>query len=355
MLESRWGRRLGPGVAAVAGILVIATASVGAATAGQRPPPDCASTGGARSVPGSAWFRLEPTLANGRRTGQRLDLGQGRDRAWSIALDVESFATGPRDGLVVVGTDDGSRSTLAIVDTGRGCRAAVGSSVDVVRSAVLAADDRTLFEHRVARADRRDLGIWRRSPDGEAVRVLPPPEPDASFGRTWLTELAWSGRRLVVASCGEVACRFRELDPLSRAVRSISDPSLGALVGVAGDAVIARGACRGLPCPVLRADLSSGAVITLGDAVGAAVIAADVDGARLVVMASVDGHDLTTVTPDGVPVAVRAADPSTPLAPSTPELGVELPAGWLALLGPGGPLARRSDDATPRPLDEVRP
>jgi hypothetical protein len=355
MLESRWGRRLGPGIAAVAGILVIATASVGTATAGERPPPDCAAATAAPRATGSAWFRLDPTLVDGRRTGQRLTAGQGRGRAWSLALDAESFAASPRDGLVVVGSDDGARSTLSVVDLGRGCRVWVGSVTDVVRSAVLAADGRTIFEHRVARADRRDLGIWRHAPGADAVRVLPPPDVDAAFGRTWLTELRWNGRRLIVASCGETACRFRELDPMSGAVRSVSDPSLGSLVGASGDALVVRGACRGLPCPVLRADLATGRLTALGDAVGTAVVAAAADGTPIVAMAALDGHDLTTVTLDGAPVAGLVADPAVPLLPSSPEVAVELPAGWIPVAGPSGPLARRVDAAVSRPLDEVRP
>ena len=110
MLEARWGRRLGPGVAALAGILAVATTTIGAPTVEGRPPPDCAGHAPpeARSL-GSPWFRLEPLLVDGARSGQRLEIGHGRGRSWAMALGSESFATGPRRGRVVVGRDDGRR------------------------------------------------------------------------------------------------------------------------------------------------------------------------------------------------------------------------------------------------------
>ena len=353
MSESRWERRFGPGIAALIGILVIATATV--AAAGEWPPPDCEAMGPARPVAGSAWFRLEPTLVDGARAGQRLTVGQGRGRRWALALDAESFATGPRAGLVVVGTDDGEHSTLSVIDASRGCRSALASTTDVVRSAVLAADGRTLFEHRVARTDRRDEGIWRRAADGVVDRVLPPPEDDPAFGRTWLTELHWSGRRLIVATCGQVACRFRELDPMSGAIRSFSDPSLGSLVGASGDDLIVRGACRGLPCPVRRVDLASGTVATLAASIGAAVLAVDRDGRTVVAMAPLDGDEMTVMRPDGTDLTAIDADPATPLAAPAGDLGIELPPGWVPVLGPDGPLAGRLDADLLRRLDEVRP
>jgi hypothetical protein len=294
-------------------------------------------------------------LTDGRRTGQRLTVEHGRSGGLALTLDAESFATGPRLGRLVVGTDDGRRSTLSIVDAARGCRSVIATSDDVVRSATLAGDGRTLYEHRVRRSDRRDLGIWRRSPDGAATPVLPAPDADPAFGRTWLTTLHWSGRRLVVESCGEVACRFRELDPVSGAVRSISDPALGSLVGVAGDALVTRGACRGLPCPVVRADLASGTVTTLVTAAGPSVMALDDDAEPVVAVNAVGAHDLRLLRLDGASVPIGDLDAALRLAWPSPDFGVELPPGWIPLLGPDGPLARRLDAATTRRLDEVRP
>ena len=108
--------------------------------------------------------------------------------------------------------------------------------------------------------------------------------PDPAFGRTWLTELRWAddGRRLVVSSCAEVACRFRVLDPTIGAVETVADPQLGSLVGMVDDALVVRGACRGLPCPVMRIDLGRDGVTVLDHTAGGATIVRDpvVDGRR---------------------------------------------------------------------------
>jgi hypothetical protein len=91
-------------------------------------------------------------------------------------------------------------------------RGQVASSTDVIRNGIVAADGVSIVESRVDRRTRADLGVWRRPLDaGAPVRVLPPIGPDARFGPTWLTDLAWSDddTTLVVGSCGETACRYR--------------------------------------------------------------------------------------------------------------------------------------------------
>lgn len=362
MLEARWGRRLGPGIAALAGVLAIATTTIGAPTVEGRPPPDCAghAAGGPASV-GSPWFRLQPILVDGTRHGQRMDIGRGRGRAWTMALGSESFATGPSGGRVVVGSDDGRRSTVAMVDTARGCQIpGLATSDDVIRTAVLTADGAHLYEFRVRRADRADLGVWRRSVGAQdAVRVVPPIVVDDTFGRTWSTTLHWAtdGQRLIVASCGEVACRFRALDPADGSVATVADTTLGAVVGSVGDDLVVRGACRGLPCPVVRVDIPSGRTTVVDHAAGAVALALDAEGRpRLIAddteiggglrALSLDGHDstdLAALTPD-----------DRVLAPG-PEFGSELPRGWFATDGPMGLRARSVVDTTARPFEEVRP
>ncbi len=354
----RWERRRRwPTVAALAGVLVIGSAAAGAAAPDARPPPGCGPDDPpTRPVTGRPWFRLEPVLVGGGRDAQRLELAYGRGRTWTMRLDAESFATGPTDGRVVVGTDDGRRSTVSIVDTARGCRQAAGTSADVVRSAVLADDGTTLYEHRVRRGDRADLGIWRR-PVGaaDATRVLPPIEPDARFGPTWLTELRWAGRQLVVSTCGEVACRLRLLDPLSGAVRSVSDPRIGSLVGAFHDRLAVRGACRGLPCPVLAVDPGSGDVTTLDPEAGQVAVTVDPDGGATLVVADVDGHGLRAIDRAGRPRGLPDLGEDVVLTAGLPEIGLDLPPGWIGLLDGGGPAARQIHDPAARRLEEVRP
>ena len=100
-------------------------------------------------------------------------------------------------------------------------------------------------------------------------------EPDERFGITWSTPLAWDvdGRRLVVQSCGQDACRTRVIDPATGDVASLADPHLGAAIGLAGDALVVRGPCRGLPCSIVVADLRDGSTRRLVDGAGLVLVA----------------------------------------------------------------------------------
>lgn len=369
MLESRWGRRLGPGIAALAGVLAIASTTVGAPPAGVRALPSCADgTQLAEPSGAAAWFRIDPLLVAGARQGQRLDVGRVGGPAWTTTLEAESFASAPADGRVVFGTDDGRHSTVSVADVRRGCSTVVATSSDVIRHAVLAPDGASLYEFRVRRTDRADLGVWRRTPErDDATRVLGPIGDEATFGKTWTTDLTWSldGRSLAIASCGEVACRIRVLDPETGRSRTVSDPRLGALVGIADERVVIHGACRGLPCPLFAVDLRTGGARPLADAAGLAALVLDARG-RPVAVHEVDGSggSLASVALDGTPAAV----PGTPsggdriVGPGA-GAGAETPRGWV-LLGPDGrlPTAPGGDarllrlaDGHTRRLDEVAP
>jgi hypothetical protein len=370
MVVSRWFRRAGPAVAALGGIALIATTTVGAP--GRAWAPDaCAGLpriGG--SAPGS-WYRIDPVLDAGTRTGQRLAVGRAGDRGTrTLELDAESFAAGPFGGMTLVGTDDGTRSRLSLVDVAGACAWSLGESRDVVRTATIAPDGATLFEFRVDRRTRADVGVWQRSLDGStaATQVLPPIAVDARFGPTWLTDLAWSedGGSLAVQSCGEIACRVRVFDPTGGTVRLVDDPGMGDLVGLDGDRLVAHGACRGLPCPLVSIDLAAGSTIVLDHAAGQAVLSRDTAGRPVVVhevgagargplrVVGLDGDDAHELPgdPDGrrlVPGPARSAG------------AAERPAGWV-LFGPDGrlpvdgslpPLLRHVPDGRTVPLDEV--
>jgi len=361
MVEARWGRRLGPAALALVGALGIGSTTLGAPGRETGPPPDCPANPVTAAGPstGAPWFRLEPTLVDGARRGQRLDIGRGRAPAWTRDLDPESFASGPVGGRVVVGTDDGRRSTVSVVDTEAGCSTPIATSTDVIRHATVVPGGSALYEFRVGRVDRADLGVWRRVPGGrEAERVLPPLEPDAAFGRTWLTELGWStdGRRLWVSSCAEVACRVRILDLDDGSVRTIADPLIGSVVGLVDDALVVRGACRGLPCPVLRIDLATGRPAVLDATAGAAELRRDVGGRPVVVLDRIDGSSAPRVIPAAEgDVTTTVVGPASRVLGSRPEFGVELPPGWFTVADPTGPLTRRFDDPTLRRLEEVAP
>jgi hypothetical protein len=367
MVEARWLRRLVPVVVAL-GAVVAAVSTTTGAPPSTWIPPACTEQPGRGPGGSGAWYRLDPVLTEGVLTAQRLTVARAVDETPStIALDPESFASGPFGGTIVMGTDDGRSSQLALVDLAAGCAWPVTTSADVIRHATLAGDGRSIVEFRVDRRTRADLGVWSRPFDGRrATRLLGPIEPDPRFGPTWLTELAWSddGRTLVVESCGEVACRYRFTDPATGETSLMADPGLGDLVGVAGDHVVARGACRGLPCPVIAVDRAGGRRVVLADAAGQAVLATDDSGAPVVVHErDVDGRGIVAIRPDG----------SHPRTIPDPADGHRLvgPAGWSGgaidqppgsvpfgpdgrlPVAPGGAVLRRVADGLAVEFDEV--
>lgn len=364
-METRWVRRLGPGIAAVAAVAAIAST-----TAGAPPPiwdpPDCPGRPSVGSRPGAAWFRLEPDLSAGTLVGQRLTIGDAeRATAWRMDLDAESFAAQPRGGTVLITSDDGRASRLVLIDVSDGCRWAVATSRDVVRSALSTPDGTALVEHRVDRRTRADLGVWRRPFDGTTpTRLLQAIPADERFGPTWVTELGWSedGESLVVTSCGEIACRYRVVPAAGGAVTTIADSSLGSFVGMSDGRLIARGACRGLPCPLVSRAVGGDAIVTLDAATGPAVLSRDADGRSVVVHER--ETELLAVRPDGSDARPLAAAPDgfrLVAGVAWSSSGAEHPPDRL-LFGPDGrvpldagrPAILRSVDATESlPLGEV--
>jgi hypothetical protein len=310
-METAWFRRLGPGVAALGAVAAIASSTAGAPPASWRPPA-CPGPPVLTSGAIGTWYRLDPTLADGAYVGQRLSVGAGSKPARRLDLEPESFVTGPSGGTVLTGSDDGRHSRLSLIDIAAGCAWSLGLSTDVIRNGVLAPDGDSIVESRVDRRTRADLGVWRRPLDGSSpARLLPPIAADDRFGPTWLTELAWGddGSTLVVGSCGETACRYRLL-PDTGAVMTIADPDVGSLVGLAGDQLVARGACRGLPCPIVSVDVRDRGRASLVDAAGRAILARDGGGRSLVVYESdPDGSTLESIAPDGHGAATLATPP----------------------------------------------
>jgi hypothetical protein len=368
MVESRWFRRAGPGIAAIGALVVIAST-----TSGARPiawqPPGCAGLARVGAGPDGSWYRIDPTIVDGVRTGQRLSVGAAGTGIRGLDLDPESFAAGPFGGTVLVGTDDGAWSRVSLIDVAGGCAWAVDRSGDVVRRATISPDDGSLIEFRVDRATRGDLGVWRRrlSGRGRDERILPPIDPDDRFGPTWLTELGWSddGSLLSVQSCGEVACRVRWVDLRTGVTGTVNDPSLGALIGLTRNRLLAHGACRGLPCPIRSVALGRGSAVTIVAAAGQAAFARDARGRPAVIYElDADGRALGSMGLDGTGARVLPVDGSgrrLVAGPAWAGGAAEMPAGWIAL-GPDGrpPLAgpldavfRRVSDGRTVPFGEV--
>ncbi|MGH2474962.1 MAG: hypothetical protein ACRDIL_06835 [Candidatus Limnocylindrales bacterium] len=369
MVGSGWFRRAGPGIAVVGALALIASTTLGAPARVWRPD-DCAGRPRLVDQPRGTWFRLDPTLTDGERTGGRLAVGSSPgDSPRLVELDAESFAAGPFDGAVLLGTDDGRQSRLALLDVAAGCVWPIGSSPDVIRRATLSPDRGAIYEYRVDRVSRAGLGVWRRpmTAGAGAARVVAPIEADERFGPTWLTSLSWSddGSVLAIQSCGEVACRVRLWDPLSGDVHTVADPRLGDLVGVTADHLVAHGACRGLPCPLLSVRLADGHVETLEPEAGAATMSRDAAGRPVAVYErDPDGRTLRKVGLDGS--GARDIDGPTDArrlvaGVDRTDSAIDAPPGWLVfgpdgrlpIDGPVGPLLRPIGDGSAVPLDEV--
>ncbi len=312
------------------------------AAAGAMPERGCALAGEANArgtLDGApAWYRLEPLLdGTGTLVGRQLTAGRGTAR-WTAQLSPESFASGPVGGRVLVGDDDGHRSRLRVLDTVRGCWSVVGTEAGVIRSALLTSDAAGVYEHRVDRATRRDLGVFLREIRGSGAprQVAAGLEADAVHGPTFSTTLLLGDDgQLAVSSCGERACRTRVVNPATGAASPIRET--GPAAGVVGAQLVAPEPCEGLPCPMQVIDVASGGATSLGPVMGPAVLAPDGSGA--VVLPAEAG--LRVARPDD-PARSAEVPGTRGLAPiartSTSETGFEGPAGLVAV-GPGGSAA----------------
>lgn len=370
MLESRWRRWFGTGV-----IAIVAVGSAASVVTGAGPrhwaPSACPETGdrGAAARAASpeslddlareAWFRLDPRLdRTGALEGQRLAIALDGERASrTMDLPPESFAAGPFGRIVLVGTDDGNASRLLAIDVAGQCAWDIGAESAVIRRATIDPAGTTIYEMRVDRVTRTDLGIWSRPLDGAspATRFLDPIDVDDRFGPTFTTEFAWDvgGPTLVVQSCGELACRARLVEPASGSVQAVSEPDLGALVGLDAGRLVTYAACPGLPCPVVLTDLSSGVRSTLTDAAAIAILVRTSDGPRLVhEVFDGPGIALRSVALDGSPARDLGPVPEGMRLHPTPgiaEASTRVGPDWV-LLSPDG----RLPDTGPRARTQLR-
>lgn len=350
MESTRWLRLAPLALAVAAGAVGIGRPMAGAAGDPPWEPPPCPA-GEAAGPPGTvAWYRLDPVLdRQGALESVRLTVGSAGERGRWLALAPESFASGPVGGRILTGSDDGSASHLRLVDPTRGCASAVADEVAVIRSAVLAADGRSLYEHRVERRTRADLGVWRRpiGADGAAVggpvRILPGLAADIMNGRTFTTELlVTTDGRLVVSSCAMVVCRDRVLDPTTGAVAAAA--GVGPAIGLDGGRLVARSACAGDPCDIVAVDLVTGTREVVVEAVFAAAmdggaLVYEEAGGRVATLELATGRRSGPVDAGGVPLHRG----------SLAAAGADVPAGSVAL-APGG----RATATGTRALDVLR-
>jgi hypothetical protein len=355
----RWRQNLGPPLlaAAAAALLIGPTLAMPGRPRVVRPSPvlpaaapaslaDCAvATAGSDGTQpaGPAWYRLDPVPdAAGQLDGQRLVLGEtGRRSSMELWLAVESFASGPTDGRVLVGTDDGRRSLLRILDVAGRCATIVHDGPDLVRRAILEPSGMAIVEFRLDRETRADLGVWRRPLEGQpARRILDPLPSGARIGLVFATELAWSddGRRLVVTSCGAVACLTRVVDRGSGEVTTVDDPQVGEPIGLLGDELVAYGGCPSLPCEIVSRNLVSGRTRVLAELTGLATVTAAAGGLVVHEDYRADGR-LTTIGVDGTRRATLTLDDGLRLIPAAHRAlaAIELRGGLVAAAADGRP------------------
>ena len=367
MEQARWSR-LAPPALALAAFLLAAGSRPGHVGAADPPwsPPACAAS--PDHAAGRAWFRVDDVLdRDGSLIRRRLSVGDavaGTRRR--IDLDAESFASGPFGDLVLVGSDDGRRSHLRLVDPVHDCATDVGDEADVVRSGLVSPDGAAIVEHRVDRRSRADRGVWRRSLDGrEVIRIIAPATVDPAFGPTFATELAWGTEsRLAVVGCGEIVCRARVLDLRTGDIRHVDD--VGQLVGLSGGTLVVHRPCAGLPCAIEQVDIASGRRSMTVARAGLAVLAGpgyghlvmeELDGERTVLHALDIARGRTRdldVVPAGYALLVSAARSGSGVA--SDGLVAIVPGGRVPL-DVGGGDGRLVDPITgaPAPIQEVRP
>jgi hypothetical protein len=290
------------------------------------------------TVRGAAWYRLDPILdVAGGLEGQQLVVGQvGRRGGFGLPLDAESFASGPSGGRILVGTDDGRRSVVRVVDATQRCSVRVHERRDLVRRAVFDAAGAGIVEFRLDRRSRADLGVWSRPANGaRATRLLDPLPPNERIGRVFATSLSWSvdGRRLVVTSCGEAACLARIVDRATGRVTTVDHPRIGEVIGLVGDDLVAYGGCPGLPCEIVVMNLRTGRVREISTLAGLATLSTvEKRGVVAYEDYTARGH-LRLVPLDGAARRTVALDKGLRLVPGSDRAlaAIELPAGVIAL------------------------
>ena len=228
-------------------------------------------------------------MASGSRSGV------GGGRAEPVAdLPAESFASGPFGRIVLVGSDDGSSSRLVAYDVAGACAWTLATERRVIRRATVDPAGATIYETRVDRASRADLGVWQRRLDGGPAGTDPrAAAATLRFGRTFSTEFTWAadGERLAVQACGEVACRTRIIDPGRLAAGDLDAARSRRAGRVDGDRAVTYARLSRLAVSDRLVDVRTGTRLTLDANGGPAVVAPDTRGrpARAIETARRDG------------------------------------------------------------------
>jgi hypothetical protein len=294
------------------------------------------------------WFQLDDAAPDSDElTGYVLRAGRvGEAPSLSMTLPPEAFVAGPHEHDLIVGQNDGTRSTLELVDALSGERRVLVQSDQVLRRAARSGDD--VYVLVLDQASREERGVYRFSAsadhaqqleDGELVLPGLPPDAAMIFGPTFNTILRPTPDGLIVQSCGELLCRARVLDFATGDVVLRDEIGQGELIGVTGRTLVTWEAGNAWPAKVLAIDVDSGAATELAFAYGAVLARAE-HGADVIVFESGDvpGEVFEQTFSDDAPrlLAVFTDDvlhpvPQTDLSFS----GLVLPDGFVAIGGDG--------------------
>lgn len=299
------------------------------------------------TAPGSAegtWWDQQPTTdAHGSLTGWTVTVGAPKARSMTIALPPGSFVAGPNLGRIVATAEDGTRSTVRVVDTAAHCSRSLTIEGSIARRAVLAPDGRTALVHLLERGTRADLGIWRVPLDGSRPsRLFAAPTraalQSAGIKRVWSTDLRLSAddARLAVQSCDPDHCLTRVFELATGAMATIHGEH-GSMVGILGRTLITRAACPGLPCDILAWDLRTGRSKVIATATSGAAVTPD--GRAVVIRRAADGAVSAAVVDvsTGRRQDLGDLERGVFLQDSTATTGIETPSDAIGLIRPGGP------------------
>lgn len=292
---------------------------------------------------GTWWSQQPNTDSQGSLTGWTVTIGAPQARSMAVGLPPGSFVSGPNRGRIVASVEDGTQSTIRIIDTAARCARSLRIEGSIARRAVLTPDGNAALVHLLERGTRADLGIWRVPLDGSRQsRLLVPPTlaalRSAGIKRVWSTDLRLSvdGARLAVQSCDPDHCLTRVLDFETGAMATISGDH-GSVVDMLGRTLITRAACPGLPCDILAWDLRTGRSKTIATSTSGAAVTRD--GRVVVIRRTVDGTTTATLVEldSGRPVALGDLERGVFLQDGTGTTGIETPPDAIGLIRPGGP------------------
>jgi hypothetical protein len=252
-----WVVGLGPPLLLAAGAVLVPQSFVAGAAKTSCPPAFAA-----RGAKIDAQVSLATVLSSQAEvSGRKLTITAG-PASRTISLAAEAFATEPVANVVAYGQNDpAAGSTVRALDLQSGCDYALWQTVEVVRSAVIAPDLRSLYIHSVSQATRADLGVTRVNLRTlAATNVVTPPDADANYGVTFATLLHWSldDDALAVQSCAAERCRTRVLDLATGQVSSFAGNNQGPVVGITRGKIATFDACPGLPCGLSWIDRTTG-------------------------------------------------------------------------------------------------